>query len=417
MNQADSSGGSSAVFDPIMDDCLEFLADPYTELERIRQRGSVVWSARGNQWLVLGYNEANAILRSKDYGKRLLENWKPPNFLMQAAMQMLNRKQGSSMIIQDPPNHTRLRALVSAAFTPGVIRTLEGHIKDIANDLASNLAGRIHSHKEADLIAEFAFQLPVIVIAELIGIPVEHRNLFKRWSNDLTVSFSGAANPWQMAKSYLALQSLRGYLQNTISRKRKHPGEDLISKLAQAQAEDYERLSDNELLANLVLLFIAGHETTVNLIGNGVYNLLSQPAQLAHIQRSPELIPQAVEEILRYDPPVQIVRRLALKDVEVGGKQIKTNDVLTVLIGACNRDPEIVSNPGVFDIARPVIKHLTFGAGIHYCLGAELARTEGEIAFKTLFSHLPGLRLTNRPLSYKGPFSIRGFKQLFVSTT
>lgn len=409
-----SASNPDTVFDPIMDDCEEFLAAPYSILESIREGGPVVWSPRGNQWLVSGYEEGNSLLRSKDYGKKLLENWKPPNILMVAGMRMLNRKQGSSMLIQDPPDHTRLRALVSAAFTPGMIRRLEEHINDICRNLAGSLQRRIESDREADLIAESAFQLPVIVIAELLGIPPEHRNWFKRWSNDLTISFGGSATPWQMAKSYVALQSLRAYLQTSVNKKRKKPGEDLISCMVQAQAEDYEKLADHELLANLVLLFIAGHETTVNLIGNGVNALLRHPEQLKMIKASPDLIPPSVEEILRYDPPVQIIRRMALKDTELGGKQIKKNDILSVLIGACNRDRKIVEEPDAFNIERKSIKHLTFGAGIHYCLGAELARTEGEIALRTLFDHIPNLQLTGRAPTYKGPFAIRGFQKLYV---
>jgi pimeloyl-[acyl-carrier protein] synthase len=406
-----------AIFDPIMDDSEERLANPYPVLEEMRQSGQVIWSPRGNQWLVLGFEEANSILRSKDYGKRLLENWKPPNVFLRGAMRMLRRKQGSSMLIQDPPDHTRLRALVNSAFTPGVIHGLEGHIVEIANDLIDKMEQRLKLGQEIDLISEFAFQLPIVVIAELLGVPSERRALFKKWSNDITLAFSGSVQPMRMAKSYLAMQNLRLFLKLVINEKRLNPQNDLISAMVNAQSEDNDRLSDAELLANTVLMLIAGHETTVNLIANSVYNLLENPAELNKIKNNAALIPNAVEEVLRFDPPVQIVRRLAKKDTELGGRAIKENSVLTVVTAACNRDPRIVNDPALFNIEREHIKHLTFGAGIHYCLGAELARTEGRIAIKTLFDRLPNLTLVDRQRLYKGPFSLRGFKELYVSCT
>lgn len=403
-----------APFDPIMDDSDELLADPYPKIEDLKRRGPVVWSPRGNQWLVLGYEEANSILRSKAFGKRLLESWKPPNIIMRGAMRALRRRQGKSMLIQDPPDHTRLRALVSNAFTPGVIHAMESHIAEIASDLADKLADKLEARGEVDLISEFAFPLPVIVIAELLGVPTADRARFKKWSSDIIVSFSGAMKPMKLAKSFIAMQSLRLYLKMIIDQKRIEPKDDLISKLLKAQAEGYDKLSNEELLANTVLMLIAGHETTVNLIGNGVYNLLAHPEELEKIRRHPELITNAIEEILRYDPPVQIIRRLAREDTEIGGRMIKANQVLTVMTAACNRDPSIVEDGGSFNVERENIKHLTFGAGIHYCLGAELARTEGRIALKTLLERFPRLKLVDRPLKHKGPFSLRGFKELLV---
>ena len=403
-----------AIFDPIMDDRVDVLANPYPVLKKMQQDGAVLWSSRGNQWLVLGYNEANGILRSKNFGKKLLENWKPPNALMRGAMISLRRRQGPSMLIQDPPEHTRLRALVSGAFTPNVIHRLEGHIEEIASDLADKMQMRLLAGHEVDLISEFAFLLPVIVIAELLGVPTKDRDKFKKWSSDMILSFTGKMKPMRMAKSFIAMANIRLYFKIAIEEKRHNPQDDLISELVKAQASDAESLSNHELLANLVLLLIAGHETTVNLIGNGAYNLLSHPSELAKLRKNPALMESAIEEILRYDPPVQIVRRLAKEPCELGGKQIKANDVLTVMTAACNRDPRIVQDPDVFKIDRQEIKHLTFGAGIHYCLGAELARTEGRIAFKTLLDRFPNLALVEREHVYKGPFSLRGFKELYV---
>ncbi len=404
----------SIIFDPIMDDTPELLANPYPAMEQMRQLGGVVFSPKGNQWLVLGYDDANSILRSKKFGKKLLTAWKPPNLIIRGAMRALRRKQGSSMLIQDPPDHTRLRSLVNSAFTPGVIHSIEGHIESIADELIEKMSGRLDRGENVDLISEFAFPLPVIVIAELLGVPAENRAQFKKWSTDITTSFSGSVRPMKMAKSFMSIHSLRLYLKIIAEEKRHNPKDDLISNLVRAQAEDYEKLSNEELIANTVLILIAGHETTVNLIGNGVYNLLVHESELNKIKADAELIPNAVEEILRFDPPVQIVRRLALEDSTLGGKEIKAGDVLTVMTAACNRDPSINEDPATFDIEREQIKHLTFGAGIHYCLGAELARTEGRTALRKLFARFPDLCLADQDLKFKGPFSLRGFRELWV---
>jgi pimeloyl-[acyl-carrier protein] synthase len=405
---------TQSVFDPIMEASEALLANPYPSLEQLRQSGSVVWSPRGNQWLVLGYEEANSILRSKKFGKRLLEGWKPPNPLIRLGLRVLSRRQGSSMLILDPPDHTRIRALVSSAFTPSVIHSLEPRIREIANELIDGMQRKLESGQEVDLISEFAFPLPVIVIAELLGVPAEDRAQFKRWSSKITMSFSGSVRPLRMAASYLSMQSLRIYLKGIIEKKRKQPQHDLISEMVKAQAEGYDKLSNAELLSNTVLILIAGHETTVNLIGNGVHTLLTHHQALEQVRAQPDLIPNAVEEVLRYDPPVQIVRRVATEDTELGGKSIKKDDVLCVLTAACNRDPQLTEDPGSFSVERQQIKHLTFGAGIHYCLGAELARTEAKIAFETLIARLPELRLADRMLRYKGPFAIRGLAQLYI---
>jgi pimeloyl-[acyl-carrier protein] synthase len=403
-----------ALFDPIMDDDGEVLANPYPLLKQMQQESSVVWSARGNQWLVLGFEEANSILRSKHFGKKLLENWKPPNAFMRVAMISLRRRQGTSMLVQDPPDHTRIRSMVSAAFTPNVIHRMEEHIQEIAADLADKMQKRFREGETVDLISQFAFLLPVIVIAELLGVPSKDRDKFKKWSTDLTLSFTGTLKPMRMAKSFMAMANLRLYLKLAIEEKRHNPGNDLLSELAKAQAADPEKLTDEEFLANMVLILIAGHETTVNLIGNGVYNLLKHPSELEKIRNHPGLIENAVEEILRFDPPVQIVRRLAKDACMLGGQQIKANDVLTVITGACNRDPRIMQVPDLFKVDREEIKHLTFGAGIHYCIGAELARTEARIAFKTLIERFPDLSLVQKEHVYKGPFSLRGFRELYV---
>ncbi len=396
------------ILDPLMRIPAGVLGNPYPTLAKMQERGPILWSAEGNQWLVTRYEEANSILRNNQFGKRL-DRWRHPNFLMRSAIKYM--RPGSNILLQDPPDHTRIRSLVNTAFTPKVIHQLEDHITEIADNLLAEMLKKDTS----DLISEFAFVIPVTVIAELLGVPASDREQFKAWSRKITMGIDGGGCPMKVFDSIMAMQGLRRYLSTTIDQKRKTPTNDLISTLVAAQSEGNDRLSKSELLANTVLILIAGHETTVNLIGNGTYNFLKHPDQKDLLLSNPDLIGGAVEEVLRYDPPVQVVRRLANEPIEIGDVNIKTNDALTILVGACNRDPRVNPDPDRFDISREKPKHISFGAGIHYCLGAELARTEARIAFRQLFKAAPDLRLVDTPPLYKGPFALRGLQELMVS--
>lgn len=400
------------VFDPIMDHNSDFLQNPYPQMEKLRQKSNVVWSPRGNHWLVTGMDEAHQLLRNNDLGKRL-DKWKHPNLVARFFIKLLGNAGIQNILRQDPPEHTRVRGLMSSAFVPSVIHKLEPEIQNIADRLIDNFP----KDGQVELVSQFAFPLPITVIAELLGVPHEDRDKFKNWSTQITTSLQGNVCPMKVAKSFGANNELRRYLKKIVAQKIKAPKNDLLSTLAQVSSQDQDKLSENELISNSVLILIAGHETTVNLIGNGVYNLLQNPEQLQQLRDNPALIENAVEEILRFDPPVQMVRRVAKKDMTIGDKSIKTDDVLTFLIGACNRDPESRLNNGdlsQFDIHRQNIKHISFGAGVHYCLGAELARTEARIAISTLLKRLPQMALAQPSMPYKGPFALRGLAQLNV---
>jgi Cytochrome P450 len=398
------------IFDPLMFVPNGVMENPYPRLNSMRELGPILRSPNGNQWLVCGYEEANAILRSNQLGKRL-DRWRHPNFLMRTAYKIFRKQGVSSILLQDPPAHTRVRSLVNSTFTPRMVHALEEHITTITD----NLLDEMLKNDSFDLIADFAFPLPVTVIAELLGIPASDRMRFKEWSTKITSGLEASKCPMRLVNSFWAMNELRGYLNNAINIKRKSPEQDLISLLVEAQAENNDKLSQEELLANAVLILIAGHETTVNLIANGVCNLLAHPDQKQLMLDDPGTISGAVEEILRYDPPVQIVRRMSNQPFDIGGFHIPPGDAITILIGACNRDPRINKDPERFDILRKDIRHLTFGAGIHYCLGAELARTEARIAFRRLFNRVPGLRIKSSPIHYKGPFALRGPKELFAT--
>lgn len=399
------------IFDPLSHLPPGSLENPYPLLSTMRERAAIMWSPRGNQWLVLRYDEASSILRNGKFGKRL-DRWKHPQFVMRQAMKIFRRGGSKSILLQDPPDHTRVRALVNSAFTPRVVHDLEDHIQEISDSLIE----KMNRQGKVNLISEFAFPLPVTVIAELLGVPPEDRDRFGDWSRKITLGLDVSGHPARLINSIVAMEELRRYLSNTIKNKKSSLGSDLISSLITAQSDNNSCLSHEELLANTILILIAGHETTTNLIGNGVYNLLNYPDQKQLMLDDPNRISGAVEEILRFDPAVQLIRRIANEDQEVGGVNIRRNDGITILLGACNRDPLVFDRPDEFNIERESNRHLTFGAGIHFCLGAELARTEARVAFRQLFSRIPQLRLSGDAIVYKKPFGLRGPKSLFVRT-
>lgn len=397
----------TVIFDPVIHVPQDVLNMPYPRLAAMRDLGPIIWSPMGGQWLVTQYEQASAILRDNRFGKRL-DRWRHPNFMMRNAIRFF--RPATNMLLQDPPDHTRIRSLVCKAFTPKAIRLLEEHISSIADKLLGDMLRK----PTADLVSEFAFLLPVTVIAEMLGVPSSDREQFKDWSGKITLGMDGSGCPMKIFNSIAAVHGLKKYLGAAIDRKKKNPEHDILSSLVEAQSEDNDRLSKAELLSNTILILIAGHETTVNLIGNGTLSFLNHQDQKNLVFEKPELMSNAVEEILRYDSPVQIVRRLAKERVEIGGVKLQPDQALTILTGACNRDPRVNPDPDRFNIQRQDIKHISFGAGIHYCLGAELARTEARTALSKLFQRAPQLALANSQISYKGPFSLRGLKELIV---
>jgi len=313
-----------------------------------------------------------------------------------------------SVINSDPPIHTRLRKLVSRDFTPRAIRDLESRVRALTNGLVDELSRKGHF----DLVADFAIPLPVRIIASILGIPGERYETFKRWSDTL-IELTSLPPGTPMADSVRSnLTDMRAYFAEEIERRRRHPGADLMSSLVSAH-EDTEMLSASELMQFLVIMLIAGNETTTNLIGNGMLALLEHPEQMQLLRRDPTLMPRAIEEMLRYDSPVQTVFRTAKEDVEIGGTMIEKGSGIFLMLGSANRDASKFENPDVFDITREANDHVSFGEGIHYCIGAPLARLEGAIAFETMLNRFPQLRLDGQPkLDYKTSFFVRSLKSL-----
>jgi cytochrome P450 len=290
------------------------------------------------------------------------------------------------LLTKDGGDHRRLRRLVSKAFTPRMVETLRPRIQAIADELVDAVEPR----GEMDLVDHYAFPLPIVVICELLGIPSADRDRFREWSN---LFLSPALTEEEQQRFAVAIEQFLGYLHELFERRRADPGDDLVSALVQAE-EAGDTLSEDELFSMVVLLIVAGHETTVSLIGNGVLALLTHPEQLEKMRADPASLPAAVEELLRFDSPVErSITRWATTDVELGSQTIRRGDLVIAVLGSANRDPERFPDADKLDLARGDAKHLAFGRGSHFCLGAPLARLEAEIALRTLVDRLPSLRL------------------------
>jgi pimeloyl-[acyl-carrier protein] synthase len=317
-----------------------------------------------------------------------------------------------TILTADPPVHTRLRRLVSKAFTPRRVRELEPRIREIASDLLS----RATDSAEVEAMATLGNPLPVIVIAELLGVSAADHAQFKQWSNDLVSSFGQDMATGPSPAGIAAKDALRRYLAEAIKQRGANPADDLISALIAARDES-DALSENELLAFVVLLLLAGNETTTNLIGNGLLALCRHPDQQQRLRESRELVPKAIEEMLRYDPPVQMTVRIPTATTNVGGTEIPAGSLAFILLAAANRDSAQFPRPEVFDVGREPNEHVSFGEGIHFCLGAPLARMEGAIAIESMLEKFPRLQLANpeAKLEYRGSMALRGLSKLPLS--
>jgi cytochrome P450 len=309
----------------------------------------------------------------------------------------------------DPPDHTRIRGLVNRAFLPKMVELMRPRIAKVANELLSQAPA-----DSFDLVKHFAFQLPIIVICELLGVDPADREKLRHWGDAFMAFLGVSGDPEQSAlRAYQATLEFESYIKPVIAQRRREPREDLITLLIRTGHEE-GKLTDDELVANCIHLITASHETTSFLIGNGTLALLRQPEAMEKLRARPALLPSAVEEFLRCDSPIQKVRRVALEDVVIGDRQIHAGQYVMPLIGAANRDPEVFDRPDELDIERPNNRHLAFGFGIHFCLGAFLARLEGQVAFETLLDRYREIRLAETP-QWKDSVRFRSLKSLLVS--
>ena len=312
------------------------------------------------------------------------------------------------LLFMDPPDHTRLRRLVSSAFTPRTVEQLRPHVAELVDRMLAEA-----DPGGFDLIQALAFPLPVTVICELLGVPVEDRHLFGPWSSDASRLLDGDLTPDDINRGLGGAMQLITYLNALFEERRKAPGDDLVSGLL-AVEEEGDRLSESELTAIVLLLFVAGHETTMNLIGNGTVALLRNRSQWDRLAADPGLAPSAVEEVLRFDGPVHATQRIATQDALVGEVQVAAGQGVICHLAAANRDPARFPDPDSLDIGRPDPQHLTFSHGIHYCLGAALARLEGQEVFKALPQRFPDLQLAEEPV-HRDHFVLRGYRAVHLT--
>jgi len=381
-----------------------FVADPYAYYRRLRSQAPVQWDDALQGWLLTRYADVAAILRDPRFvtGKTFTRNNQFPD---------LQQRLGQWMIHQDPPQHTRLRALVNKAFTPRMVDGLRPYMEQAAGKLLDPLqpTGRM------ELIADLAFPLPVQVIALMLGVPAEDHGKFRDWARaiDHVLEPASLIGPEVYREGDRALGELTEFFRRLADQRRQAPQEDLVSALVGVEAEG-QRLSTDELLAMCILILFAGHATTVNLIGNGVLTLLRHPDQWELLRNNPHLVESAVEELLRYDSSIQMTSRVAAEDVEIGGQKVGKGQEVLLLLGAANRDPERFPDPDRVDITRADNRHLAFGGGIHYCLGAPLARAEAQVVFTALAQRMPNLRLATDQLEYQQTVTFRALKALPV---
>ncbi|HET8575690.1 MAG TPA: cytochrome P450 [Methylomirabilota bacterium] len=396
---------AEALFDPFLPD---FNADPYPFYQRLREVDPVHQSPLGF-WVLTRYDDCVMVLRDPRFGRAGFEAMLESVYGGAAEPGRLP----TSMLFRDPPDHTRLRGLVSRAFTPRVIEGLRPRIQQIVDGLLD----RIQEAGRMEVIADLAYPLPVTVISEMLGVPEDDRERIKQWSADIARSLDAIGLPTDqeiVERGRTGRRAIGDYFRSLIPDRKKRPRGDLLSLLIEAE-EQGDKLSEGELLATCVLLYIAGHETTVNLIGNGLLALLRHPAELKRLRDDPALTQSAVEELLRYDGPVQRTARITNADVEIGGHKIAHRSMVVTVIGAANRDPAHFPDPDRLDISRPDNRHIAFGFGIHFCLGAPLARLEGQIALGTLVRRLPRLTLATDRLEWRESQVLRGLKSLPVS--
>lgn len=373
------------------------LANPYPTYQKLRVKDPVHRMRLVDGWVLTRYEDVQAML---------LDHQRFSNWGAGAGERQYTKDR--SMLDLDPPDHTRLRSLVSKAFTPRSVTALKPRIEAIVEELLDSVDGE----EQFDLIDSFAFPLPVIVIAEMLGVPAQDLEQFKDWSNDIVLSLEPILTREQSEQFRRSEQELYEYFEGIIALRREDPQNDLVSALLAAE-EEGDRLSHGELLATLLLLLVAGNETTRNMIGNGMLALLRNPEELRRLREQPELLDSAIDEMLRYDSPVQLDGRTLVEDVEMGGKRMRAGQQVVAVIGAANRDPAAFSDPDSLDIGREEKSHISFGRGIHYCLGASLAMLEGRIAFASLMERFSAVRLAAEPRQRK-QVVLRGVENLLV---
>jgi len=386
------------------------VADPYPAFAAARAQAPVQWSPGTGTWLAFTHAESNAVLRDRRLG-RIWSDKAPA-----ARFESFNLIHRNAILEMEPPTHTRLRRLISAAFARGHVERLRPWVQELADSLVDGLVARSGGHTPVDVLSGMAEELPVAVIAELLGVPAADRPLLRPWSNAIVKMYEYGRTTAVEDDAERAAAEFVAYLRELAAERRGAPGEDLLSHLVTVRDSDGDRLTSDELVTTCILLLNAGHEATVNVSGNGLLALLEHPDQLRRLRDDPGLLPTAIEELMRFDSPLQLFERTATEDVAIGGVTVERGQKIAALLGAANRDPAVFADPDVLDVGRTDNPHITFGAGVHFCIGAPLARVELQASFGALLARTSSLEL-GAPARRRPEFVIRGLADLPVVLT
>ncbi|MFD9393809.1 cytochrome P450 [Streptomyces sp. NPDC060000] len=389
-----------------------FVSDPYPAYAELRERGRVIYYEPTDQWLVPRHADVSALLRERRLGRTYQHRFTHEDFgrtAPPAEQEPFHTLNDHGMLDLEPPDHTRIRRLVSKAFTPRTVERLKPYVRRLAGELVDRLV----EAGGGDLLSDVAEPLPVAVIAEMLGIPESDRGPLRPWSADICGMYELSPSEETATRAVRASVEFSGYLRELIAARRKEPGDDLISGLIAAHDED-DRLTEQEMISTAVLLLNAGHEATVNATVNGWWALFRNPGQLAALRADHSLVPSAVEELMRYDTPLQLFERWVLDDIEIDGTTVPRGAEIAMLFGSANHDPAVFANPARLDLSRADNPHISFSAGIHYCIGAPLARIELAASMTALLEKAPALTLAAEP-QRKPNFVIRGLEGLSVT--
>ncbi|KYC38250.1 cytochrome [Scytonema hofmannii PCC 7110] len=395
----------------------EFISNPYPVYRYYREVDPVHWGVSSNPqlegaWYIFGYDDVMKVMEDRRFGREFVQREDAETTPVPTAYNTFLSMVSKWIVFREPPNHTRLKSLVTKAFTAKVVENL----RPVVYSIADGLLDAVYDSGEMDLVENYAFPLPIMVIAIMLGADPNDRDLFRKWALALQHASASRIKPPEEVyeRAEQASKEFIEYFVPIIADRRANPREDLISNLVKA-ADQGDKLTDEEIVATCTHLLTAGHETTVNLIAKGTLALLRNPEAYTLLRSHPEFTPAAIEEILRYDTPIQMITRWAYADMELGGKSIKRGDSVGLMLGSANRDPAHFKNPEVFDIQRQDNKHSSFGGGIHYCLGSTLARAEGQIALNVLLNRLPELRLVNETVDWANNIIFHGPNNLPVA--
>lgn len=388
----------------------QFSLNPYPALAELRSAGKPVWHEETGMFLAARHADANAVLRSKTLG-RIFQPREP-----ESEWHEFNYLHADSLLDSEPPKHTRLKSLISKSFNPTTIRQLRPAIEEIANRMLDECEEKLANYGSFDLLADFAEPLPVKVISHLLGFPSEQEHLLRPWSQAIVKMYEVSPSEQHKRDAKAASQDFAAFVKELMQERIENPGDDLISTLSLTTAEG-DRLSETELIATCVLLLNAGHEASVNGFGNGMVAALRQPEVIAPLRREPRLVsPTAVEEFVRFDSPLQLFERTATAETEIGGVEIRSGQKIAALLGSANRDETVFEDSTKMNLERDPNPHIAFGAGIHFCIGAPLARLEMNIALPILFERFPSLELAAEPVR-RPSFVLRGYETVPVTNS